>query len=108
MAEQSETTRARQAAPPPRTTAGKREVAARRAPRASPSWGALLGRLAMALTCALLVAFISLPLLALLMRVPLDDLVRYLGNPLVRDALRLSMMSSLCSLGLIVVLGTPV
>ena len=62
----------------------------------------------MALACAVFVAFVSLPLLALLMRVPLNDLVRYLGDPLVGDALRLSGTSSLCSLALMVGLGTPV
>src|SRR5437867_8824735 len=106
MADQSET-RAQQAAPL-QSAAGRPDVAIRRAPGASPSWGTLLGRLAMALACALFVAFISLPLLALLMRVPLNDLLRYLGDPLVGDALRLSGISSLCSLALMVGLGTPV
>jgi molybdate transport system permease protein len=45
--------------------------------------------------------------LALLLRVPLSDLPRYLNDPLVLDALRLSLVSSLSSLALMVLLGTP-
>ena len=66
------------------------------------------GRLAVALTSALCVGFLSLPILALLLRLPVDSLLHYLGEPLVLDALRLSAISSLCSLALMFVLGTPV
>ncbi len=61
----------------------------------------------MALAGAICVAFLSLPLLALLLRVPFGELFRYLGDPLVLDALRLSAISSLTSLALMVALGTP-
>jgi molybdate transport system permease protein len=57
---------------------------------------------------AVCLAFLTLPLLALLLRVPLADLPRYFTDPLVLDALRLSILSSLCSLALMVLLGTPV
>ncbi|HEX8597484.1 MAG TPA: ABC transporter permease [Chloroflexia bacterium] len=85
----------------------------RPAPRTFPrsgasAWRSLLGRLVLGITSAVCLAFLTLPLLALLLRVPLGDLPRYLTDPLVLDALRLTLISSLCSLGLMVVLGTPV
>lgn len=70
-------------------------------------WKTLLGRLAVALACAVCVAFLSLPLLALLLRVPFGDLLRYMGDPVVLDALRVSAISSFISLALTVALGTP-
>lgn len=72
------------------------------------SFVAILGRLLIALSTGICLGFLSLPLIALLLRVPLDSLVRYLSDPVVTDALRLSAISSLCTLALIVVLGTPV
>lgn len=74
----------------------------------SVGWGTLLGRLAMAFATAVCVGFISLPLLALFLRLPLDRLVSYLVEPLVLDALRLTALSSVCSLALMVGFGTPV
>ncbi|HEY0071636.1 MAG TPA: ABC transporter permease [Chloroflexia bacterium] len=76
-------------------------------PAAKSAWGSLFGRLAIALSSAVCLAFLTLPLLALLLRVPLSDLPRYLNDPLVLDALRLSLVSSLSSLALMVLLGTP-
>jgi molybdate transport system permease protein len=67
----------------------------------------LLGRAALALAIALFVAFLSLPLIALLLRVPFTDLFSYMGRPLVLNALLLSLFTSLVSLGLMVGLGTP-
>jgi molybdate transport system permease protein len=72
------------------------------------SWGGLAGRILVAGAGGLCVAFISLPLLALLGRVPFDTVWATLGTPLVLDALRLSALSSLVSLGLIIAFGTPV
>ena len=74
----------------------------------SPVLLTLLGRLIIALSVAVCVSFLSLPLIALLLRVPPDSLPKYLGDPLVTDALRLSGISSVCALALIIVLGTPV
>ncbi len=68
----------------------------------------MFGKLAVALMSGLCLGFLSLPILALLLRVPLDSLFDYLGKPLVLDALRLSAISSLCSLALMIILGTPV
>lgn len=72
------------------------------------SWPGLAGRALLAGAGGVCVAFISLPVLALLGRVPLDTLARYLGEPVVQDALRLSGVSSLLSLGLMLLFGTPV
>ena len=74
----------------------------------APNWGQVAGRAALALAIALFVAFLSLPLIALLVRVPVGDLPDYLGRPLVRNALLLSLFTSLVSLGLMLGLGTPV
>lgn len=60
--------------------------------------------LAIALATAL-VAFLILPLLGL--GVGLGDLGTSLSHPLVWPALRLSLVTTLCSLGLIVLCGTP-
>lgn len=68
----------------------------------------ILGRLLIALSVGICVGFLSLPLIALLLRVPLDSLLLYMGSPVVTDALRLSAISSLCTLLLIIVFGTPV
>jgi molybdate transport system permease protein len=64
--------------------------------------------LLLALAAALCLAFLTLPLLALLMRVPFDTLLSYLAEPVVLDALRISLISSLTSLALMLLFGTPV
>ena len=56
---------------------------------------------------ALAVAFFVLPLVALLWRVPWTDLPELLGRPVVRDALLLSLVSSLAAALLSAVLGIP-
>ncbi|MDQ2806136.1 MAG: ABC transporter permease [Chloroflexota bacterium] len=71
------------------------------------AWTRVLGGAVLALVSAVGVAFLSLPLLALLLRVPLGELGHYLSLPAVRDALRLSAISSSVSLGLMLLFGTP-
>ncbi len=56
---------------------------------------------------ALAVAFFVLPLVGLLWRVPWTDLPELLGRPVVRDALLLSLVSSLAAALLSAVLGIP-
>ena len=56
---------------------------------------------------ALGVAFIVLPLVALLQRTPWRDLGRLLGDPVVTDALRLSLISALVATGLSLLVGVP-
>ncbi len=67
----------------------------------------MLGGALLAAVSAVGLAFLSLPLLALLLRVPPADLGHYLTLPLVRDGLRLSAISSAASLGLMLLFGTP-
>ncbi len=74
--------------------------AARRAPsRRSP---------ALACACVLLVSFLALPLISLLVRVPLGELLARMQSPLVLAALRLSAVTSACATAGVVLLGTPV
>jgi molybdate transport system permease protein len=53
------------------------------------------------------VAFIVSPFLALLRRTPWSDLVSLLGSDQVGDALRLSLITSLCATAIALVLGVP-
>ncbi|MGA8995289.1 MAG: ABC transporter permease [Nocardioidaceae bacterium] len=52
-------------------------------------------------------AFLLLPLLALLARTPWSRFTTLLGGPEVLDALRLSMVTSLAAVAVVVVVGTP-
>lgn len=64
-------------------------------------------RWALALAGALLLGFLTLPVVALFTTAPLAELGRGLGHPLVWPALRLSLFTSLSTLALSVVFGTP-
>lgn len=61
----------------------------------------------MALTAGLAVAFLTLPLLALFVRVPPGTLVGQLGDPAVRQALLVSLKTSLIAHTIVLVVGTP-
>jgi len=69
------------------------------------TWG---GRAAVGVAVGLLLCLFVLPLLALLVRVPPLDLLRRLGEPVVLDAVRLSLLTTACATALVVVLGLPV
>ena len=56
---------------------------------------------------ALGVAFVVLPLVALLQRTPWSELASLLRDPVVTDALRLSLVSALAATGLSLLLGVP-
>jgi molybdate transport system permease protein len=94
--------------------AGVAEAAGGRVQRAPsrPSFQEALGRpgsgvLLVPVLCV--VIFLALPLLAIFLRVlPQEGLWQTLTQPLVVDALRLSTLTSLCSLLLALLLGTPV
>ncbi|MCA9532258.1 MAG: molybdate ABC transporter permease subunit [Myxococcales bacterium] len=62
---------------------------------------------ALALVGALLAAFLLVPLLALFLGTPPVDLAAGLRHPLVGPALRLSLLTTSLSLGVTVLLGTP-
>lgn len=55
-----------------------------------------------------LIGFVLLPILAIFLRVPPDDLVAQLRSPVALDALGVSLRTSAIALLLIVVVGTPV
>jgi molybdate transport system permease protein len=70
-------------------------------------WGDFALRLAVAAAVAIFLAFITLPLLALLLRVPLDGFFTYLTDPVTLDALKLSGITTAISLSAIILFGTP-
>src|SRR5215468_105397 len=68
-------------------------------------------RLAFTVVCVgatfLTLAFLALPLIALFTHVPLGRLLGELDNPIVGDALRVTVETNAISLALIVLVGTP-
>src|SRR4029450_13132962 len=62
---------------------------------------------AVAVLAALAVAFFVLPLVGLLQRAPWSELIDDLTDPVVRDALRLSLVCSVSATALAFVLGLP-
>jgi len=71
-------------------------------------WGEIAGNLVLSVTVALFAAFLTLPVVALLLRVPLATLGDYMTQPIVLNALALSFLTSLLSLLIMLVFGTPV
>lgn len=65
-------------------------------------------RTGMIAAAVVLVAFLLLPFLALLLRVPPAQLVARLGDPIVLEALRLSLFTSAAAAMVVVALGLPV
>jgi molybdate transport system permease protein len=63
--------------------------------------------LGIGLLVAVAVSFLTLPILALLLRVPITDLWDYATRPIVHDALILSLFTTLCSIVLMLVFATP-
>lgn len=63
--------------------------------------------IAVAVAGGLLLSLIALPIIALLLRVPAGSVLDYLSRPLVVEALRLSLLTTLLSTIVAVVLGTP-
>ena len=68
----------------------------------------LLMRAAVAAATVAILAFLALPFLALLLRVSPLQLVTRLGEPVVLDALRLSLLTSAAATLTVIVLGLPV
>ncbi len=84
----------------PRDASGRPALAVRRSPA--------LAQAGVALAAATLLVLLGLPLVALILRVPAADLARRLMDPLVLDALRLSLISSVAATLAVVTLGLPV
>ncbi len=75
--------------------------------RPRPAWRELGGRIVLLALAALLALLVALPVLALLFRVPPATLVAQLGSPGVREALRLSLITSVAATAATVLLGLP-
>ena len=65
-------------------------------------------RVAMLASISTLLAFLLLPFLGLLLHVSPRMLIARLGDRMVLDALRLSLITSLCATALVATIGTPV
>lgn len=75
--------------------------------RATRSWRLDLEQSGLAILGGVLAVFLLIPLVALLWKTPFSDLRGGLTHPLVWPALKLSLLTSSCSLMLVLVLGTP-
>ncbi len=69
-------------------------------------WGSAT-RVATLAACLVLLAFLALPFVALLLRVSPARLVARLGEPVVLEALRLSLVTSVAATAVVVLLGLP-
>ncbi|MFB3765125.1 MAG: ABC transporter permease [Methanotrichaceae archaeon] len=65
-------------------------------------------KLVLATLLILATAFIALPIASLFIKSPLDTTLRSLHDPVVIDALRLSLMTSALTTSIVVLVGTPV
>lgn len=62
----------------------------------------------LAFVICMTLAFITLPVVSLFLKSPLDATLRTLHDPMVMDALRLSLMTSTLTTAVAVIMGTPV
>jgi len=65
-------------------------------------------KVGLALIMVLTMTFIALPVVALFLKSPVDTILRSLHDPVVMDALRLSLMTSTITTIMIVIMGTPI
>jgi molybdate transport system permease protein len=72
------------------------------------TWQGTVLRVVVASAASLLLALLGLPLLGLVFRAPPGELVKRLRDPLVLDALRLSLVTSTSATALVTILGLPV
>lgn len=79
---------------------GARPAAKRSSREGRPPW-------AVVPLAVVAVTFVAAPFLALLQRAPWTDLVQLLGDPIVRDALRLSLTTAFAATGIALVFGIP-
>jgi len=70
--------------------------------------GSSVARLGVLVAVVLLLAFLALPFVALLLRVTPGQLLARLASPVVLDALRLSLVTSVAATAVVIVLGVPV
>ena len=86
-------------------TAARDAASLRTAPR--PRWWERVARWTAVPAAAVLAALLTLPVAALVLRVPLGVLAARIAEPAVIEALRLSLLSSVAATALVLVLGTP-
>lgn len=72
-----------------------------------PTAGAVIWRAGAGIALALLLLLVGLPVLALVLRTPPGELLRRLGDPVVLQALRLSVVTSAIATLIVVLLGLP-
>jgi molybdate transport system permease protein len=72
------------------------------------NWHGMALRAGVVIAASLLLALLGLPLIGLVFRVPPGDLLGRLRDPLVLDALRLSLVTSTGATALVMILGLPV
>jgi len=65
-------------------------------------------KMGLALMLILAMAFIALPVASLFIKSPIDATIRSLHDPMVMDALKLSLMTSALTTSIVVLMGTPV
>jgi molybdate transport system permease protein len=70
-------------------------------------WAAVAAGLTAVLAVALLMLLLGLPLVSLVLRIPPGDLLARLRDPVIIQALRLSLSTSLAATALVIVLGLP-
>jgi len=66
-----------------------------------------MSRAACALALGVVVAFLALPIVALVIEAPLSDIPSLLGTKVVQDALRVTLVTNAAANALILALGTP-
>ena len=71
-------------------------------------WGEIAANLGLSVMVALFTAFLVLPVVALFLRIPVAALGDYITRPIVLNALGLSFFTSLLSLLIMLLFGTPV
>ncbi len=77
----------------------------------APAWLSGLGRivviLATAIVIAVAVAFLMLPIIALITYQPIHDLISNFGSPVAVDAIKVSLKTNAIAFGLMIAFGTP-
>ena len=77
-------------------------------PRGAAGWRESAIRVAVVLAAFLLTTFLALPIVALLLRASPAQVLSRLSSPVVLDALRLSLLTSLAATCIVLLLGLPV
>ncbi len=74
----------------------------------NPSWRSRILKAALALVICLSMAFIALPVASLFLKSPLDAILRSMYDPMVLNALKLSLTTSALTTIMVMIMGTPI